>query len=284
MIQISKDKPLLPETFVPWSDEISESTLFMPERLVSLEGTELWNTLTPKQQLELGRLEMVQVMYSYAWSETMACYFMLRHQLKLNPDSVEYRFLIREIIEEMRHQEMFGMAIQKLERQPIEPNLAHRWLGKITLRFFPDSYVFMSLLSVELMADIYAKHTRKDERVFSVLRKCSELHHIEEGRHIWYTEHWLKRFTNKAGFFKQTFFSLMVLSNIHFMRTLYVQKQFFINLGLPDAEKYYKTAQKNYKIKFAEFALEATVEFVKSFNGFNYLTKPLWRNILNVNV
>lgn len=282
MIQISKEKPLLPETYIPWTDEPDENTLFMPEKLVSLQGHELWHTLSKSQQIELGRLEVVQVMYSYAWSETLACYFFNRHLLQLNPDSVEYRFLIREIIEEFRHQEMFGMAIRKLERKPIEPTRLHRFFGNSTVKWFPSSLVFMSVLSIELMADIYAKHIRKDEQVFSVMRKSSELHHIEEGRHIFYTEAWLKKFTENAGFVRASTYSIFVLFNVYFMRTLYVKKSFFERIGVSNPDKYYREAIKNYNTKFAEHALGATVDFVKSFNGFNWFTKPVWNWVLKI--
>lgn len=284
MIQISKEKPLLPETFIPWQDDPDSKTLFLPDRLVSLEGHELWQTLTREQQTELGKLEVVQVMYSYAWSETLACYFFNRHLLSLNPDSTEYRFLIREIIEEFRHQEMFGMAIRKLDRVPIQPTRLHKFFGNFTVRMLPPSMVFMSVLSVELMADVYAKHIRKDPNVFSVLRKSSELHHIEEGRHIFYTEAWLEKFTRKAGFVKATMFSLLVMLNIYFMRTLYVQKDFFVRLGVDNPTRYYKAALYNYNNKFSEFALKASVEFVQSFRGFNWITKPLWKWVLKVKV
>ncbi|HRN56004.1 MAG TPA: diiron oxygenase [Agriterribacter sp.] len=281
MIQISKEKPLLPEVFVPWSDEPGADTLFITEKLVSLEGHALWNTLTKEQKIELGRLEVVQVMYSYAWSETLACLFFNRHLLTLNPDSVEYRFLIREIIEEFRHQEMFGMAIRKLQRVPVLPSGIHRLFANFTVKYLPPSLVFMSVLSFELVADVYAKQSRRDEAVFSVIRKTSELHHIEEGRHIFYTEAWLEKFTRKAGFIKASIYSVMVLLNVYFIRTLYVQKIFFKELHVDNPGGYYKEAKKNYNTKFSEQVLTSTIAFVKTFNGFNWLTKPLWKLMLN---
>ena len=284
LIQISKEKPLFPETYIPWSDEPDADTLFMPEKLVSLEGHELWSTLTKVQQIELGRLEVVQVMYSYAWSETLACYFFNRHLLTLNPDSVEYRFLIREIIEEFRHQEMFGMCIRKLERIPVLPTRLHNFFGNFTVRWLPTSMVFMSVLSIEIMADTYAKHIRKDERVFSVLRKSSELHHIEEGRHIFYTEAWLEKYTLNAGFARASLYSILVLINIYFMRTLYIKKKFFSEIGAINPDKYYKEALKNYNEKFSTYALPAVITFVNKFNGFNWLTKVWWKWILKVNL
>jgi hypothetical protein len=132
------------------------------------------------------------------------------------------------------------------------------------------------------MADTYAKHIRKDEKVFSIMRKTSELHYIEEGRHILYTEEWLKKYTENIGFFKSSAFSIIVMLNVYFMRTLYIKKTFFEQLGVPDPDKYYKAALKNYNQKFSEYALKSTVDFTNSFNGFNWFTKPLWSWLLNV--
>ncbi len=284
MIQISKEKPLLPETYVPWTDKPLADTLFVPAYLVSLEGHEWWNHLSKEQQIELGRLEIVQVMYSYAWSETLACLFFNRHLLKLNPNSVEYRFLVREIIEEFRHQEMFGMAIRSLDRAPIMPTRAHKFFGNFTVKHLPSSLVFMSVLSVELMADTYAKHIRKGEKVFSIMRKTSELHHIEEGRHIFYTKAWLEKYTKSAGFIRSSAYSIIVLMNVYFMRTLYVQKSFFEKIGVKTPKKYYKAALQNYNKKFSDYALQSIIEFTKEINGFNWLTRPLWRWVLKVKI
>ncbi len=284
LIRISKEKPLLPETFVPWADFPTAETIFLPEKLISLYGDPLFDTLTTAQQRELGRLEIVQVMYSYGWSEALACLFFTRHLLTLDPQSGEARFLIRELIEEFRHQEMFTMSIKAMDATPIQPTGFHRFLGNFTAKYFPSSLVFMSVLAIEHMADSYAKHLRKDNRVYSVLRKCSELHHIEEGRHIYYTEMWLNSFTEKAGFIKRTTYSLVMMLNIYFMRTLYVQRAFFDRLGVSDPDTYYKAARKRFKKNFADNCLTESVDYVKGFNGFNFITRPLWRSILGVNV
>ena len=284
LISISKKKPLLPEQYIDWTVEPDKDTIFMPEHLVSLSGHPLWNSLSQKQKVELGRLEMVQVMYSYAWSETLACYFFNRHLLTLNPDSVEYRFIIRELIEECRHQEMFGMAIRKLERKPVLPTRLHKFFGYLTVKWFPPSLVFMSVLAVELMADTYAKHIRKNKLVYSVLRESSELHHIEEGRHIYYTRLWLNKFTNNAGFLKSTIYSFIMMLNVLFMRTLYIKKEFFQLINVDDPQYYFSSAIKNYNEKFGLIAKEAVYEVVNDFNGFNWLTKPFWNKLLKLKV
>lgn len=280
IIKISKNKPLLPETFIPWQDEPTPDTHYLPERLISLEGHPLWNELSSHEKIELGKLEVTQVMYSYAWSETLANYFFNRHLLSLKPTSVEYRFLLREIIEECRHQEMFGMCIQKLGCIPEEPTRWHKLFANMMIRYFPDAFMFISVISVELMADLYAKHIRQDPKVYSVLRKSSELHHIEEGRHIYYTELWLERFTKNCGVIKSTLLSLIVMANIYFMKTLYVKESFFQKLRPDDSKRFYNAAKESYNLKFGKLCLDAVLEFVNSFNGFNQFTKFVWNRVL----
>ncbi len=282
LIRISKERPLLPEKFVPWHEDILESELFMPRHLVSLHGHPLWETLSAQQQRELGRHEVVQVMYSYAWSEGLACLFFNRHLLTLAPDSLEYRFLLRELIEEFRHQEMFSAVVTKMEGKPVSPSFWHRYFGKVTVRNFPPDFVFMSVLAVELMTDIYGLHIRRDKQVFNVLRKVSELHNIEEGRHIFYTKHWLERFTKNAGFLRRSFYSLVVLVNIYFMRTLYVKSEIFERIGVAQPRRYARAAAENLKLKLGQQCLGEATDFVNSFNGFNWLTRPVWRWVMNV--
>lgn len=281
LINISKSKPLIPEEFIPWDLDFTPQDKFLPDELISLEGHPLYDTLNQTQKIELGKREVVQSMYSYAWSESLACLFFNRHLLSLDDTtSTEYRFLIQELIEEFQHQRMFSDSIMKLGIKPIKPTRIHKWVAKMTVNFFPSDMVFMSVLAVEEIADVYGKKIRKDKNVYEVLRKVSELHHIEEGRHIHYTKMWLDKFTSKAGFFKSTLYSMVFLWNIYFMRTLYVKQEIFEMIGVSDSKKYFKVAYKNYKKKFAANCLDGAIEYVNEFRGFNFITKPLWKLIL----
>lgn len=283
LISLSKTKPLIPEEFVPWDIEPAEDTIFLPEDLVSLAGHPLYETLTDKQKIDLGKHEVVQSMYSYGWSEGLACLFLNRHLLTItDTTSSEYRFLVRELIEEFRHQNMFSDAVMKLGIKPISPTWLHKFVSNITVKYFPSDMVFMSVLAVEEIADVYGRYVKNDPRVYQVLRKVSELHQIEEGRHIHYTKMWLERFISKAGFFKRTLYSMTFLWNAYFMRTLYVKQEIFEKIGVDDPVKYQKVAYKHFKNKFATLCLKGTIEYIEDFNGFNFITRPLWKKVLGV--
>jgi len=86
LIRISKEHPLMPDTYIPWQLEPQPADIFLPEYLTSLQGLDVYETLTTDQKRELGRHELVQVIASYAWGECLFCLFMTRHILTLPLD------------------------------------------------------------------------------------------------------------------------------------------------------------------------------------------------------
>jgi len=284
LIKISREHPLMPETYIPWQDEPKPGDIFLPEVLASLQGLDIYDTLTPTQKLELGRHELVQVIYSYGWGECMFCLFMTRHMLTLQPDNVEHKFLIRELIEEFRHQEMFTQAIAKLGGSPLPQTRMHKFIGMFSNKYLPADYLFMGSVSVELVTDIYGNYARKNPQVYNVLRKMFDLHNIEEGRHILFTKALLKSYSAKAGYIKRTLYSYVILVNIYFIRTMYVKKEIFERIGLQDPDKVYKLAYQNYKTKFADNCLKDIIKFVDEWKGFNGATRWAWRWLLGAKV
>lgn len=284
LIKISKERPLLPENYIPWQQEPGAGDIFLPEILTSLHGLDIYDTLTPTQKLELGRHELVQVIASYAWGECLFCLFMTRHLLTLPLADVQHRFLLRELIEEFRHQEMFGQAITKLGGEPIAQSGLHKFFGELSNKYLPADYLFMGSVSVELATDVYGNYARRSPKVYLVLRKMFDLHNIEEARHILFTKAMLNEYAAKAGYIKRTLYSYVILFNIFFVRTMYVKKEIFERIGLQNPDKVYKIASKNFKNKFAETCLNDIIEFVDSWRGFNRATRWAWRWVLYAKV
>lgn len=284
LIKISKERPLLPETYVPWQQEPLEQDFYLPEELTSLHGLPIYDTLTIQQKKDLGRHELVQVLYSYGWGEALFCVFMSKHILTLPPDSPEHRFLIREIIEEYRHQEMFAQTITRVNGKPLMQNAAHNFTGKFSTKCLPADYLFMGSLSVELITDVYGNYARRAPEIYHVVQKVFELHNIEEGRHIHFTKGLLKQYTARAGLIKRTLYSLVILMNIYFVRTMYVRQEIYERIGLPNPAEVYKQAQQNYRAKFTRNCLGQIIDFVQSWGGFNSVTCWAWRMVLGVKV
>lgn len=284
LIRISKEHPLMPETYIPWQLDPDADDIFLPEMLTSLHGLEIYNTLTSEQKLELGRHELVQVIASYAWGECLFCLFMTRYILTLPLDDVEHRFLLRELIEELRHQEMFGQAIAKLGGKPVKQTGIHKLLGEFSNKYLPADYLFMGSVSVELVTDVYGNHARKSPNIYPVLKKMFDLHNIEEARHILFTKSLLKTYAAKAGYIKRTLYSYVILGNILFVRTMYVKREIYERITLEDPDKVFKIATKHFKYKFAKKCLDDIIEFVNEWKGFNLMTRWAWRWLLGAKV
>jgi len=284
LIKISRERPLMPETYIPWQLEPEADDIFLPETLTSLQGLDIYQTLTPTQKIELGRHELVQVIASYAWGELLFCLFMTRHMLTLPPDGVEHQFLIREMIEELRHQEMFTQAITKIGGKPLPQSRLHKFFGHFSNKYLPADYLFMGSVSVELVTDVYGNYARRAPDIYPVIKKMFDLHNIEEGRHILFTKSLLQDYAAKAGYIKRTLYSYIILFNILFVRTMYVKREIYQRIGLENPDAVYQIARKNFKQKFAEKCLDDIMEFVNEWGGFNRLTRFAWRWVLGAKV
>ena len=284
LIKISRERPLMPETYIPWELEPQPDDIFLPEILTSLQGLPIYETLTPTQKLELGRHELVQVISSYAWGECLFCVFMTRHLITLPQDNVEHQFLLRELIEEFRHQEMFARAIKQLGGKPIKQSRLHKFFGEFSNKYLPADYLFMGSVSVELVTDVYGNYARRSPNIYPVLKKMFDLHNIEEGRHILFTKSLLKTYSEKAGPIKRTLYSYVILFNILFVRTMYVKREIYERIGMSNPDEAYKLASKNFKQKFADKCLDDIIEFVQEWGGFNRLTRFAWRWVLGAKV
>ena len=171
LIRISKEHPLMPDTYIPWQLEPQPADVFLPEYLSSLQGLDVYETLTPDQKRELGRHELVQVIASYAWGECLFCLFMTRHILTLPLEHIEHRFLLREMTEELRHQEMFGQMISKLDGKPIGQSRLHKFFGRFSNKYLPADYLFMGSLAIELVTDVYGNQARRSQNIYPALKK-----------------------------------------------------------------------------------------------------------------
>ncbi len=284
LITTSKDNPIDPDTFIPWTIPAADTFEYMPSQVLSLHGDPLFDTLTAQQKTKLAKAEVGQVMYSYAWSEGLACLFFYRYLVTLNQSvSAEYRYLLIEIFEETCHQQMFSRGIQALGVTTAPPRTLHRFVGDLAARFLPSDVLFMSVLAIEMVTDMYGRQIMAYPNMYPVLAKISELHKIEEDRHMYFGELLLKKHTENAGPFRRTLYSIIVCLNLYFMRTLYVRKSILHNIGL-DPKIYYKPAYDGLKQKFSEHCLTRAVDFVAEWKGFNWFTRIFWRTLLAAKV
>ncbi len=284
LTRISIEKPLMPETYIPWANKPTEEERFLPENLISIKGLPIYDQLSENQIKEIERHEAVQFMYSYAWLEALTVKFLGREISKLKAGMAETKFMYREIIEETRHQEMFARAIEVVNGRPILPTGQHFFWSKVSCQYLPTPFMFIVMIAGELVTDAIGREVQKDKKVFTVFRKVAELHQIEEGRHIYFAKKYLEDYTHNAGLIKRTLYCMLMAVHIYFMMTMYVKKEIFERAGVSNPQQVYQSARKNYKENFSGNCLQSAIDFARGFNGFNSVTRLFWKWLLNVQI
>jgi hypothetical protein len=65
---------------------------------------------------------------------------------------------------------------------------------------------------------------------------------------------------------------------------MYVRKEIYERIGIPNPDVVYKEATKNFRNKFTQNCLGLIIEFVDSWGGFNMATRWAWRLLLKAEV
>lgn len=83
LTRISRETSKDFEDFFDWSlYKKDDGQYYMPPELLSIYGSEVFDTLTQGQIRELTRIEVIQTLYLYAYTESVMCYYMARHLVK----------------------------------------------------------------------------------------------------------------------------------------------------------------------------------------------------------
>lgn len=248
LIQASRKWEILYHSFFDRDNyNLDKNQWYMEESLISLYGLPIYDTLSTRQKQQLSKLEASQIIYCYAQSETIMCHFMARHLLDLGFASDEFTFLIREQIEEYRHQDMFMRALELLWNTyiPITGFLARQ--ARISSKYLSARRFFLLQIIVELISDDFGKMCYNNNQVNKLVQDVSKYHSIEEARHIIFAQQYIDQALQDLNIFERTFGGIIMALDIYFMNAWYIRQEFYDQIGISDSKIYYKQAMQHYK-------------------------------------
>ncbi|HEX4831149.1 MAG TPA: diiron oxygenase [Trebonia sp.] len=97
-----------PLTAVDWDEPLADGKWFLPERRISLYGTALYGSLTPRQRLALSREELASSIASGVWTEHLLLHLVARYAYPRDITSPQVQFALTEMADEVRHMIIFG--------------------------------------------------------------------------------------------------------------------------------------------------------------------------------
>ena len=193
LLRASAQKSFDPEVDVDWQQPLLDDMLYMPEHRVSLYGTPLWSALSREQRVTLSRHEIASTASVGIWFELILLQLLARHIYDLSPTSEHVRYALVEIGDECRHSVMFSRFIEKLGCPAYGPGRTAHALGRFLKTTASGPEVFAAILIAEEILDTLQRELMADETVQPLVRRISQIHVIEEARHVRYAHDELRR-------------------------------------------------------------------------------------------
>ena len=193
LLRASSQKSFDPEVDVEWDQPLPPDMFYMPEHRVSLYGTPLWETMSRRQRIDLSRHEIASTASVGIWFELILLQLLARHVYDIDPTADHVRYALVEIGDECRHSVMFSRLIEKLGCPAYGPGpVAHR-LGRFMKTTAGGAQMFAAILIAEEILDTLQRELMADETVQPLVRRVSQIHVIEEARHVRYARDELRR-------------------------------------------------------------------------------------------
>jgi hypothetical protein len=174
-----------PDLDIDWDAEPVEGLPYMQPERTSLYGTELWETLTDEQRLELTKHEVISVARVGLWFEVLLMGMLAAHAYNQDPASEHTQYALTEIGDETRHSVMFAKFADKFGGKEYVPHPVVHQLGKVFRVVAPTGpSMWAGTLIAEELLDRLQRDGMNDEGMQPLSRMVARIHVIEEARHV----------------------------------------------------------------------------------------------------
>ncbi|TMF15049.1 MAG: diiron oxygenase [Chloroflexi bacterium] len=183
-----------PASDIDWTTPINDDDWFyIPEHRVSLYGTRLWESMTRRQRIALSRHEVASMAQTGIWFELILMQLLVRFVYDEDLTSHNTDWVLTEIADECRHSSMFARLSTTLGGAQHHVSRRGHLLGRILKTIADPPEGFAAILIAEELLDTFQRETMVDEAVHPLVRSVSQLHVVEEARHVKFAREELER-------------------------------------------------------------------------------------------
>lgn len=271
LTQISREKSLFFEEFFDWQSynfnkEMIGLEWFMDEELISIFWTKEYEELSETDKKKLSYYEACQIIYIYGSSEWVFCLFLARILLNYKIWSSEYNFILREQIEEYRHQDMFERVLKLMQSEHSEMSKIWKWTMRWEATYVFPKYFYILQIVVEIISGDFWDTCIKNKWIHKLIRDVSWIHEYEEKRHILFAQIMLDEYFKESGFLWKTLWWWFVLWDVLFLNAHYIRLENFEKLWVKNYKHLYKVAKKTWKKnKYKSFNSKRWNAFIKRY-------------------
>src|SRR3954462_3680685 len=173
-----------PVVDIDWTAPIPADLYGLSPEWSTLYGTPLWNRLSEQQRVTLTIHEYCSISGVGIWFECLLMQLVLRHIYGDDPAQPHVQWALTEIADECRHSVMFARTAEKFGAPSYQPPSSILRLGKLFAAQMGGPAAHPAILVAEEILDIFQRDLMKDERVQPLTRATSQIHVVEEARHM----------------------------------------------------------------------------------------------------
>jgi len=266
-----------PDVDVHWAAPLNEDQFFIPEKLVSLYGTPLWDTLSREQRIELSRQELVNTVSVGIWFELILMQMLLRASYRQDPTTRHVHYALTEVADECRHSTMFATLIERVGGRPYRNP---RWL-QLTAQALPailhGPAMWVATLIGEEIFDALQREHLDDESVQPVVRAVMRIHVTEEARHVRYARDDLVRELARAPWWRKEFARIVVAAGALLMSRLLSRPRQYLRAGIDPGVAVQAARTSAHRRETLAFGARKLVRFLRENDLIGRPSAVLWR-------
>lgn len=231
--EASVKKSFDPIKDINWEEPFDLERLYLPERDISLYGTPIYEALTREERVRLSLHEAAGAMATGIWFENILKHKFLDYLYNRDPHDPKFRYVLHEVADECHHSIMFGEFIRRSGAPFYPVAWWAAWAGALMKEAVPKPSVFVGILAAEAILDYFNRSAMNSPEVHPTVRRISQIHVIEEARHISFARDYLVRELPRLSPFRRIRATVMAPVITGVIVSQIVSSQIYADLGLP---------------------------------------------------
>jgi hypothetical protein len=225
-----------PVVDIDWSAPIPDGLYGLSPEWSTLYGTPLWDRLSEEQRVTLTIHEYCSISGVGIWFECLLMQLVLRDVYGDDPAQPHVQWALTEIADECRHSVMFARTAETFGAPSYQPPASILRLGKIFAATGDGPSAYAAILVAEEILDIFQRDLMKDERVQPLTRATSQIHVVEETRHMRFAREEVARRTPELSAWQRRKHRTIVASVAAIVADNLVQPGVYASVGLDPQE------------------------------------------------
>ncbi|WP_029430526.1 diiron oxygenase [Blastococcus sp. URHD0036] len=266
-----------PTVDVDWDAPVPDALYGLSPEWSSLYGTPLWEGLTEQQRVTLTIHEYCSISGVGIWFECLLMQLVLKDVYGDDPSQPHVQWALTEIADECRHSVMFARTAQTFGAPSYQPPSSILRLGKAFAARGSGPAAYAAILVAEEILDIFQRDLMRDERVQPLTRRTSQIHVVEEARHMRFARDEVARRAPRLTWLGRRQHRTVVASVAAIVADNLVQPQVYASVGLdPQEAKAVARSNEAYRAKLRD-ASSGLVAFLREVGLIGGPSELLWK-------